>query len=155
MNEEYFYTDGYNKFGPFTLLELKNKAISRQTKVWRKGLDNWIPLEQVPELKEFSSSLPPGVQQAESNTQVAPKTWLVEAILATIFCCVPFGIVGIVYAAKVDSRFSIGDYQGAVNASNNAKKWVKYSVIAAFIVVVGYFLLFLFGVGSTLLLEDF
>ena len=33
----------------------------------------------------------------EENVQ--PKTWLVESILVTLFCCLPFGIVGIVNAA--------------------------------------------------------
>ena len=30
-----------------------------------------------------------------------PKTWMVESVLATIFCCLPFGIVGIINASKV------------------------------------------------------
>lgn len=49
--------------------------------------------------------------------------YLVQAILVTIFCCLPFGIVGIVFAAQVNGKLSAGDYQGAVQASQNAKKW--------------------------------
>ncbi|MES2882212.1 MAG: CD225/dispanin family protein, partial [Bacteroidota bacterium] len=37
-----------------------------------------------------------------------PKNWLVESILVTIFCCLPFGIVGIVNAAQVNSKFAAG-----------------------------------------------
>ena len=54
-----------------------------------------------------------------------PKNWLVEAILVTIFCCLPFGIVGIVFASQVNSKYSSGDYSGALQASQEAGKWTK------------------------------
>ncbi|MBK6777669.1 MAG: CD225/dispanin family protein [Flavobacteriales bacterium] len=54
-----------------------------------------------------------------------PKNWLVESILVTIFCCLPFGIAGIVNAANVNSRFDAGDLAGAQKASKEAGKWTK------------------------------
>jgi Interferon-induced transmembrane protein len=57
-----------------------------------------------------------------------PNSYLVWAILTTLFCCLPFGIVSIVQAAKVDSLWTAGDYAGAQAASNSAKKW---AIIAA------------------------
>lgn len=59
--------------------------------------------------------------------QSQPKNWLVEAILATIFCCQPIGIVAIVFAVQVNSKYSSGDYEGAVGASKEAAKWTKIS----------------------------
>ena len=56
-----------------------------------------------------------------------PKNWLVESILATIFCCLPFGIAGIVFAVQVNKLYEAGDYQGAIEASANAGKWTKIS----------------------------
>ena len=53
---------------------------------------------------------------------------LVWAILATIFCCVPTGIVAIVYAAQVNGRLDAGDYEGARSASNSAKTWAIVSM---------------------------
>jgi hypothetical protein len=50
-------------------------------------------------------------------------TYLVQSILVTLFCCLPFGIVAIVQAAKVESKQNAGDYEGALLASNSAKKW--------------------------------
>lgn len=50
-------------------------------------------------------------------------SYLAHSILVTLFCCVPFGIVAIVYAAQVSSKLAAGDYQGAMNASNSAKMW--------------------------------
>ena len=54
-----------------------------------------------------------------------PKNWLVESILVTIFCCLPLGTVGIVFAAQVNSRFASGDYNGALQASKDAGKFTK------------------------------
>ena len=48
---------------------------------------------------------------------------LVLAILVTLFCCVPFGIVSIVYAAQVNSKLQAGDYQGAMDYSKKASWW--------------------------------
>lgn len=50
-------------------------------------------------------------------------TYLPQAILSTIFCCQPVGIVAIVYAAQVNTKLQAGDYEGAITASDNAKKW--------------------------------
>ena len=52
-----------------------------------------------------------------------PKTWLVESILVTILCCLPFGIVGIIFAAKVNSLYDQTKYEEAKRTSANAKRW--------------------------------
>ena len=53
---------------------------------------------------------------------------LVGAIFATIFCCLPTGIVAIVYAAQVNGRLNAGDYHGARRASDSARTWAIVSV---------------------------
>ncbi len=58
--------------------------------------------------------LPPGA---------AVQNYLVFAILTTVFCCLPAGIVAIVYAAQVNGKLQAGDYNGAQQASKNAKLW--------------------------------
>lgn len=71
----------------------------------------------------------------QSTPMIKPDSNLVWAILTTLICCLPFGVVAIVKACKVDSLWAIGLYQEAVNASNEAKKW---SIIAAVTALVGY-----------------
>ena len=67
------------------------------------------------------------------ETNICPKTWLVESILVTIFCCLPFGIVGIVNASKVSALYAQGKYAEAEIRSANAKKWVKSAFIIGII----------------------
>jgi hypothetical protein len=64
-----------------------------------------------------------------------PKTYLMEAIVATLLCCIPFGIVAIVYAAQVDSKFSAGDYQGAQKAAHSAKTWYHVALISGLVII--------------------
>lgn len=54
---------------------------------------------------------------------IKPSNWLAPAILSTICCCVPFGIVSIVYASKVDNLWAAEDYDGAHEAARKAKTW--------------------------------
>lgn len=76
--------------------------------------------------------------------------YLVPAILTTIFCCLPFGIVSIVFASQVDSKLAAGDYAGAVNSSNKAKTWATVAVVSAAVILVLYLILF-FVVGVSVL----
>jgi hypothetical protein len=50
-------------------------------------------------------------------------SYLTQSILVTIFCCLPLGIAAIVSSAQVNSKLSAGDYEGAMEASQKAKKW--------------------------------
>lgn len=72
----------------------------------------------------------------QSNIPVRPKTWLVESILITILCCLPFGIVGIVNAAKVNSLYDQGLYDESIRVSKNAKKWAMFGLIGGIIYLI-------------------
>ena len=61
------------------------------------------------------------------------KNYLVESILCTICCCLPFGIPGIVFAAQVDSKLKSGDVDGARESSEKAKKWTLVSFVLGLI----------------------
>lgn len=77
-----------------------------------------------------------------------PKNWLVESILATIFCCLPFGVAGIVFAAQVNSKYDSGDYAGALQASKEAGKWTKIAFWLGIAVIIAYFIFILFLGGA-------
>ncbi|MDV3469935.1 CD225/dispanin family protein [Stenotrophomonas sp. C3(2023)] len=65
---------------------------------------------------------------------------LVWAILSTILCCMPLGIVSIVFAAQVNGKLAAGDIAGARDSSEKAKKWAMWSAIAGITVIVLYIL---------------
>lgn len=65
-------------------------------------------------------------------TNVQPKYYLIESVLITIFCCIPLGIV---YGAQVNSKFSSGDFEGALKASKQAKTWVTWGFISGLIII--------------------
>ena len=58
---------------------------------------------------------------------------LVWSILSTLFCCLPLGIVSIVYASQVDGKRAAGDIAGAREASGKAKFWAMLSAGLALI----------------------
>jgi hypothetical protein len=70
--------------------------------------------------------------------------YLVWSILTTIFCCLPFGIVSIVYAAQVNGKLAAGDYAGALDASRKAKTWAWWSAGVTVIGFVAYFIFVIF-----------
>ena|SRR5690606_866060 len=69
-----------------------------------------------------------------------PKNWLVESILVTILCCLPFGIVGIIYAAGVNSKYDAGNYADALESSRQAGKWTKIGFFVGIAVILLYVL---------------
>ena len=80
-----------------------------------------------------------------------PENNLVWAILSTVLCCLPLGIVAIIKSTKVNELWLRGDYAGAQKAADDAK---KYSIIGAVLVfgfLIIYFILVAIGVGSGLL----
>jgi hypothetical protein len=68
----------------------------------------------------------------------------VWAILSTLFCCLPVGIASIVFASQVDGKWAQGDYAGAREASDKAK---KFAMIAAGVGVAVLLLYFIVVVG--------
>jgi predicted secreted protein len=67
---------------------------------------------------------------------------MVWAILTTLFCCLPFGIVSIVYAAQVDGRRAAGDLDGARAAADKARIWAIVSAVVVPILLLLWFTLF-------------
>lgn len=77
---------------------------------------------------------------------VKPDNFLPWAIISTILCCLPFGIVAIVYATQVDSYWFSGNYEASRRAAKNARTWTWVSVgVAAFCWLVYVLLVFVFA----------
>lgn len=77
--------------------------------------------------KADTAAAPPAVKfRLPSEPQ--PPTYILGAVLVTIFCCLPVGIAALVFSSSVNSRYLRGDLAGARKASERA----KWCIIAAF-----------------------
>ena len=71
-----------------------------------------------------------------------PINWvpyLVLSIVTTLCCCLPFGIVGIVYATKINSAMNSGNYEEAQRSARTAKIWIIVAAVVGVIanIIVG------------------
>ena len=70
------------------------------------------------------------------------------AIFTTLCCCLPLGIVAIIYASKVNDYYNSGNYQAAVQAAKDAKNWCIWGIVGG-IVSSAIYLIFSAGtIGS-------
>lgn len=85
--------------------------------------------------------------ESDINKPFPPNNYLALSIVVTIFCCLPFGIVGIVKASQVDSFYRSGFYEEAQRASDDAKKWVIIAAVSGAVFIIGYLMLIVLGVA--------
>lgn len=63
-----------------------------------------------------------------------PENNLVWAILSTVLCCLPLGIVAIIKSSQVNSLWAQGQYDAARKSADDARKWAMWSAISMVIV---------------------
>lgn len=105
-----------------------------QTLAQAEGNVEWKPLGLYP---EFAASAAPPVLSSTPTAASAPSfqprqhvpTYLVPAIFSTICCCLPVGIVAIIFAAQVNTKLQAGDMPGALEASRKAQTWFWVAVV--------------------------
>jgi Interferon-induced transmembrane protein len=59
--------------------------------------------------------------------------YLIPSIISTLCCCLPAGVVSIIYATQVNSKVAAGDIAGAMDASQKAKTWLIVAVVLGII----------------------
>lgn len=59
---------------------------------------------------------PPPASGAPANV----PNYLIPAIIS-LFCCLPLGVVGVIFAAQVNGKVATGDIPGAMDSSKKAK----------------------------------
>ena len=79
--------------------------------------------------QQYAAPAPGPTKPAEP----CPPTNLAWAIISTVLCCLPAGIVAIVYAVKVTNKYNAGDIDGAKRASETGAWWCIASIILGII----------------------
>jgi len=65
--------------------------------------------------------------QTAATSQANIPNYLWQSIVVTFLCCLPFGIVSIVNAAKVNTLIAQGNLQDAQKASDKARIWAWWA----------------------------
>ena len=132
---EYYIVKDNRSQGPLSLEYLKENGLLPETRVWREGLDGWTAAKNVPELAEaIRNAAPPpvgppdGTERAAQQKPPMPKTWLAESIIVTLLCCLPFGIVALIYSTQVESNYIMGNYDMAQMKSSQAKNMILWGI---------------------------
>lgn len=138
---EYWAHINNQRIGPLTLEQLRTMPLTPETLVWHTGLPAWVKAKEMAELTDLFAPRPPQIRppQPPQTTPSAPArtrgpmppmppTYLGWSIAALVLCCMIPAIVAIVYASKVSSRYSEGDYEGAQKASDTAEIWLITSL---------------------------
>src|SRR5258708_7411217 len=114
------------EYGPVTAEQLRQwmaeGRVNAATRVQAEGSTEWKTIGALPEF----AAPPVGLTVSRPSIQ----NYLVPAILATICCCLPFGIPAIVFAAQVNSKLAAGDVAGAQESSRKAKMWCWIALAA-------------------------
>ncbi|GEN79072.1 CD225/dispanin family protein [Actinotalea fermentans] len=82
------------------------------------------------------------------NAAPPPQNYLVWAILSTVLCCLPLGIVSIVFATQVNSKWAAGDVAGAQESARKAKNFAIWGAVVGLVVSIVY-LVGVFALGWT------
>ena len=127
------------EYGPKASVEVRDwiaeGRLNPQSQIKEQGDDEWKVLGSLQEfaadfagsnasMPQAGVSPPPQIHQPYAQGAVPNiPNYLVQSILVTLCCCMPFGIAAIVYASKVEGLERMGDIAGAQEASAKAKMW--------------------------------
>jgi predicted secreted protein len=84
-----------------------------------------------------------------AGTTTSVPNYLVQAIIS-LFCCLPLGIVAVIFAAQVNGKVQTGDIPGATDSAKKAKMFSYIAIglgLAGIICYVLFFLIMGIGLG--------
>jgi hypothetical protein len=84
---KYYYSNGKDREGPFTLDELKSVAgFSAESLVWYTGLSGWIRAGDLPELSSLGSAV--GVVRKSSSGKAIKTILIITSIIIGLFALI-------------------------------------------------------------------
>lgn len=165
MAKYYYIDNNEQQAGPVQADELIQLGVTPDTYVWREGMSNWEKASTLVELAPFLAvNTPPPFQptppaqhkgrptehyntkqteytNTENKYEPCPDNNLVLAIVSTILCCWPLGLVAIIQATKVERLWNTGHKEEAKAKAEEARNWAIASIVTC---IIGFILYFLF-----------
>lgn len=71
----------------------------------------------------------------ENQPTNPPDNNLVWAILSTVLCCMPLGIVAIIKSSNVNTLWAQGNYEGAQKAADDAKSFAIWAAVVQVVLI--------------------
>ena len=148
---EIFVGKNDEQYGPFPIEKVNesiaNGEFSLDDLGWYEGLGEWKPLRNIEGIVG-ATVVPTVVSNPPKNAGVPAEqvpSNLVWGILSTLCCCLPLGIVSIVYASKVEGYVIAGDIE---KAKENSKKAAMWAWISFGVSIAGGIIWFIIGAVS-------
>ena len=84
MEREYHISLNGKNLGTFTLTQLQERKIDSEAIAWYEGLDDWKPVTEIEELKDYIKSTPPPVPASERKKILHAPGYLVFGIISLV-----------------------------------------------------------------------
>ena len=81
MNKEFYFLDGKEQKGPYSIDQLKTLNLKSDTLIWEESFDNWKPLKEVEDLKGLLKKSPPPPPIIYTNVSSEKESEIEKVIL--------------------------------------------------------------------------
>lgn len=161
----WYVQKGNQRLGPMSFEAIQSMATSGQLAptdyVWTDGMANWQPASTQPWFSgtqqppqppapyvQSSSSYPygqggpsfgqPGPPYGGQAPISEPPSLTGWSIAVLVLCCLPGGIVGLIYGNKAKTEWAKGNFAGAQTAYNTGKTWLIVSACLGVVITAIY-----------------
>lgn len=142
----YYMSDGRGgTLGPYTMEQLRYMGVTRDTMIWREGLDGWYKAQQLPDLDPLFANRVMDSESAAAQFgepyNKPPQTLVLAIVSCVIFF--PLGIPAIIRATKVDSLWEQGDNLGAWYMWHQSRKYARRAIVTGICIAAGIVTLYI------------
>jgi len=152
---KYWLSNGDGQvYGPYTVEELRgfvaDGGVTNSSQLCQEGTNDWVPatamlgvgLAGVPPTAPMA--VPPSAFPSGASASWQPVGILLP-ILSILFCCLPAGIVSLVYATNANTKAAAGNMTGAEADRKSSALWLRISVLPTIAIVIVYLIIALIG----------